>query len=139
MYLSADYLVSIHRCLMRSDNLDTNSVRYDKGEVTRDLVNTLRYKRQKDRYWAHPFALTSIEYNEDHTWARCRGYRVFGWKQRNHEYVWTRANVNIEHMCMGGMQEFVKEDGQWKIAYGDLTLGLYVKGPYSETLYGDEI
>ncbi|MBQ7889022.1 MAG: hypothetical protein IJ356_04620 [Erysipelotrichaceae bacterium] len=139
LYLSADYLVNDYRLITRSNYLNTNSTRYSFEEGKRTNVGSLRYKRQKDRYWAHPYKFESIQFNDDHTWARVKIYRVFGWKQRNHEYVWTRENVNIEHMCMAGYQDFVFEDQRWKVARNSMKLGIYETGPYQESLYGDII
>lgn len=140
LFFSADYMVNEYRILMRSRHLDVNSMRYGNDEGIRRIVGSLRYKRQRDRYWSHPYRFgNQFTISEDGKHAICDVYRVFGWKQRNHEYVWTKANVNIEHMCMAGWQEFVKEDGIWKLASSDLRLGLYEVGPYSESLYGDLI
>jgi len=138
-FLGADYLVNDLRITARSKHITTNAVRFGVDQGRRELVSALRYKRQRDRYWAHPYRFEDIEMNEDMTRAICRIYRVFGWKQRNHEYVWTRSNVNIEHTCNCGYQEFVKEDGEWRVADGYLKLGIYEVGPYSETYYGDKI
>ena len=100
-------------------------------------MGSLRYKRLRDRYWCHPYKFGKIKMNETKDYAICETYRVFGWKQRNHEYVWTRSNVNTEHMCMAGFTEFVKEDGVWKVADHRLNLGIYETGPYNDSYYGD--
>lgn len=138
-FLAADYSVNDLRCVTRSKHMSSNARKFGLNDGVRNTVNALRYKRLRDRYWAHPFRFGSIEFNETKDWAICKVYRVFGWKQRNHEYVWTRKNVGIEHVCMSGYQEFVKEDGEWKMAGGNSKLGLYELGPYSETYYGDSI
>ncbi|MBQ7889027.1 MAG: hypothetical protein IJ356_04645 [Erysipelotrichaceae bacterium] len=140
LFFSADYMVSENRIITRSKHMGMNTSRYGEYDGIRSMVGSVRYKRQKDRYWAHPFRFGKNLYmNEEKTYAICDVYRVFGWKQRNHEYVWTRENVGIEHMCMGGWQEFVKEDGVWRVAAGNSKLGIYEVGPYSETYYGDMI
>lgn len=140
LFFSADYMVNEYRILTRSKYLNVNSKKFGMYEGIRDIVGSLRYKRQKDRYWAHPYRFgKQMCISEDGQHAICDVYRVFGWKQRNHEYVWTRTNINIEHMCMAGWQEFIKEDGEWKILGGDLRLGIYETGFYSDDLYGDLI
>lgn len=139
LYFSADYSVNIHRMNRRSRHLNTNSIYHGEYDGIRNIVGGLRYKRLKYRYWAHPYRFENIKFNENHTWARCKVYRVFGWKQRNHEYIWTKSNLDIEHMCMGGFQEFVFEDGIWKFAHGVQKLGIYETGAYSASYYGDQI
>lgn len=137
LYTSADYLININRVTTRSKFLCTHSQYFGEYEEVRNLVASLRYKRLKDRYWCHPYKFASIQFNESYDYAVCRTYRVYGWKQRNHEYVWTRSNVNIEHMCMAGITEFIKEDGEWKVCDHDLKLGIYETGNYSDDFYGD--
>lgn len=138
-FFGMDYFLVDHRLDAYSLYMNVNSKQFGKGENTRAGIAGLRYKRQKDRYWCHPFRFENIIFNEDKTWCKCDLYRVFGWAQRNHEYVWTRANMDIEHMCNDGFFEFVKEDGKWRMAYGTSALGIYELGTYSETLYGDKI
>lgn len=139
LFFSADYLLNLNRVTTRSKYMGINSKRYGEYEKLRNIVGALRYKRQKDRYWAHPWRFESIKFSEDKMHAVANVYRVFGWKQRNHEYVWTKQNVDIEHMCMAGYQEFVKEDGEWRVTGGQAKLGIYETGPYKESLYGDDI
>jgi hypothetical protein len=138
-FFGMDYWLVDHRLASYSRHMMTHSEKFGILEGARGGIASLRYKRQKDRYWCHPFRFENIVFNEDQTWCRCDMYRVFGWAQRNHEYVWTRSNVGIEHMCSDGYFEFVKEDGMWRMAYGPSVLGLYETGPYCETLYGDRI
>ncbi len=138
LYTSADYLVNIHRVTNRSKKMSVNSLRFGEYEEVRNKVSSLRYKRLKDRYWCHPYKFEKIKMNEAQDYARCVTYRVFGWKQRNHEYVWTRENKDTEHMCMAGITEFTKEEGEWKVMDHWLKLGLYETGPYSDSYYGDQ-
>jgi len=140
MFTSADYSINLNRCTTRSQFLSTNAVRCGKGDGIRATVANKRIKRLKERYWSHPWRFDAIEFNEDKTVARCLTYRPFGWKQRNHEFVWTRSNVGIEHANVGGYDwmEYVKEDGVWKWADdGGLRLGIYGVDPYHSSLYGD--
>ena len=137
MYFSADYLMNSYRVEACSKRMNTNAVRFGENEGIRNMLVPLRYKRLKDRYWCHPYKLENIQINKTKDYAICKTYRVFGWKQRNHEYVWTRGNVNVEHVCVMGYTEFVKELGEWCIADQRLQLGLFETGPYSEILYGD--
>lgn len=141
LYTSADYSVNLNRCTTRSSHLGTNAERGGWNEGIRATVGSKRFKRLKERYWSHPWRFDVIEFNEDKSAAKCLTYRPFGWKQRNHEYVWTRSNVGIEHACMGGYvwMEFVKEDGVWKWADdGGLRLGIYGVQPFNnKSLYGD--
>lgn len=139
MYFGADYLIQDQRLAMRSRHLFTNSERYGLDEGRRKVVSDMRYKRQKVRYWCHPFRYIDATFNEDHTRCRINFNRVFGWEQRNHEYVWTKENVNTEHHCMVGVYEFIREDGIWKLSMAQAKLGLHETGPYSESLYGDVI
>ena len=140
LYTSADYCLNLNRCTTRSDHLATNAERNGIREGIRSIVGSKRFKRLKERYWSHPWRFDKIEFNEDKTAARCLTYRPFGWMQRNHEFVWTRSNVGIEHACMGGYvwMEYRKEGGVWKWSDdGDLRLGIYGVGPYNTSLYGD--
>ncbi|MBQ7889025.1 MAG: hypothetical protein IJ356_04635 [Erysipelotrichaceae bacterium] len=138
LFFSADYLMNENRITTRSHHLGRNTTRYGIDDGLRSTVGSLRYKRQKDRYWCHPVKLADIQINETKDRAIAKSIRIFGWKQRNHEYVWTRENVNIEHSCTWGTNEFVKEEGVWKVAEGTGKLGLYELGPYSEDYYGDK-
>ena len=135
LYFSADYLINENRITTRSHHLGANTKRYCIDDGVRSIVGSLRYKRQKDRYWCHPIYLADIEINETKNHAIAKSIRIFGWKQRNHEYNWTKDNVNIEHACTWGYVEFVKEEGIWKIADSIGKLGIYELGPYSKGLY----
>jgi hypothetical protein len=136
-FFGMDYLLVDHRLNSYSKKLSTHSSRFGEYEGARAIIAPLRYKRLKDRYWCHPFRFENFRFNEDHTWCKVDVCRVFGWAQRNHEYVWTCENVNTEHMCCDGYFEFVLEDGSWKWAYGVNVLGIYETGDYPKDLYGD--
>ena len=141
-FFGADYVVFQHRVDSISRHSGVNSFRFGIDEARR-AFQMLRYKRQKDRYWVHPFRHQSITFNEDHTIADDVNYRVFGWKQRVREYQWTRDNIDIEHVCNDIIHtRFVWEDGEYRSAsyYGGFAgTGLYEIGDYSKDLYGDEV
>jgi len=137
MYFSADYIVNSFRVEACSSKLKTNSIHFGENEGVREMLSSLRYKRLKDRYWCHPYKFETIEINNENNYAKCVTHRVFGWKQRNHEYKWTKGNSEIEHTCVAGVTEFVKENGEWKIIDQTLKLGLYETGFYSKSYYGD--
>lgn len=135
-FYGIDHFVVDHVIEAYSSKLDVNSKRFSNREGVRKLMSGLRFKRQKDRYWAHPWRIETIKFDGDHAYATT--YRVAGYVQRNHEYVWKKENQNIEHMCQECWMEFVYEDGLWRILYNDITLGLYEIGEYNDDcLYGD--
>ena len=140
-FFGADYLVFEHRVDSISRHSGVNS--FENGiDAERRGFQSLRFKRQKDRYWVHPFRHESITFNEDHSVADDVNYRAFGWKQRVREYVWTKDNIHTEHVCNDIIHtRMVYEDGEYRTAayYGGFAgTGLYEVGPYHEDLYGDE-
>jgi hypothetical protein len=137
-FFGMDHFVVDHTVDAYSKSLNVNSKRYAKGQGVRALIGGLRFKRQKDRYWCHPWRFETLEIDGDHAYALT--YRVAGYIQRNHEYVWTKANQNVEHMCQICWMDFIKENGVWRIVYNDITLGLYEIDEYDdEHLYRDRV
>lgn len=129
-FFGIDHLVVDHIVESYSDRLDVNSKHFKTTDGIRNLIAPLKYKRQKDRYWAHPWRLESVLIQGDTALAKT--YRIAGYIQRNHEYVWTKDNQNIEHACQECTMEFTFENGEWKILHNELTLGLYEIGKYDD-------
>lgn len=101
----------------------------------RHYLECLKFHRQKDRYWAHPVRVKKIEIKDDH--AQLHLYRMAGHRQRNHPYVFTKENQNIEHACGRYILDFKKEDGEWKICQWKYYLGVIELGEYKDELYGE--
>lgn len=129
-FYGIDHLVVDHVIESYSSQIGINSKRFGHREGIRNLMASLRFKRQKDRYWTHPWRVEKIQFNGNHAYALT--YRVAGYIQRNHEYVWLKSNQNIEHMCQECYMEFICENGTWKILYNDITLGLYETNYYDD-------
>lgn len=101
----------------------------------RHYLECLKFHRQKDRYWAHPVRVKSMEIDGEH--AVLHLYRMAGHRQRQHPYVFTRTNKNMEHACGRYILEFQKEDGIWRISSWRYFLGAIEIGEYKDELFGD--
>ncbi|MFQ9514388.1 MAG: nuclear transport factor 2 family protein [Eubacterium sp.] len=96
----------------------------------RHYLECLKFHRQKDRYWAHPVKVKEIDMRDDY--AVLHLYRMAGHRQRNHPYVFTKKNQNIEHACGRYVLHFKKENGEWKICKWNYYLGVIELGEYTE-------
>ena len=100
----------------------------------RHYLECLKFHRQKDRYWAHPVTVKSMVIDEEH--AILHLYRMAGHRQRQHPYVFTRSNKNMEHACGRYVLEFKKEEDVWRISSWKYYLGAIEIGEYTDELFG---
>lgn len=94
----------------------------------RSWITSLKYHRQKDRQWGHCGMIHSITVQGDG--AHMQIYRMCGHKQREHPYVYTNENVDIEHVCASYEIDLIKEENVWKIKRCNYYLGLIDLGNY---------
>lgn len=101
----------------------------------RHFLECLKFHRQKDRYWAHPFWIKETLIDGDY--AKLRLYRMAGHRQRNHPYISTKENQDIEHACGRYLLDFKKKDGVWRVCKWQYYLGVVELGEYKDDLYGE--
>jgi hypothetical protein len=96
----------------------------------RSWIVFLKYHRQKERHWGHCVIPASIkmEGNEAHM----KMYRMMGHRQRQHPYVYSNENVDIEHACAFYDVKLIKIGNEWKIKRCNYYLGLIELGEYKE-------
>lgn len=107
------------------------------GAMTkRDWIVNLKFQRMKERCWVHPGKLTALTIQGNK--ATATYYRMSGHRQRDHEYVYTKKNVDMEHACARYEMELRKEeDGVWRILKNTYYLGFVELGEYTDDLYDD--
>jgi len=96
----------------------------------RTWIAALKYHRQRDRHWGHPCKLKCISRDGEN--AEMILYRMCGHKQREHPYLYTRENVDIEHACAMYQVKLKKQGNDWKIKRCDYFLGLVELGKYED-------
>lgn len=101
----------------------------------RHYLECLKFHRQKDRYWAHPVRVKDIVIKEE--FASLHLYRMAGHRQRNHPYVYTKANQDMECACGRYVLDFKKEDDIWRVHRWKYYLGTIEIGIYTDDLYGE--
>lgn len=96
----------------------------------RTWITALKFHRQKDRHWGHCGKISDIIIEDEK--AKMKIYRMCGHRQREHSYVYTNENVDLEHVCATYEIECRKIDGQWKIKECEYFLGLVELGKYTK-------
>jgi hypothetical protein len=136
-FFGGDHLMWNYVLERQTQTVGANTCFFRDNDGLRAGTQALKYKRQKDRYWAHTYRFEKIEIQGDR--AFYKGNRVCGYAQRNHEYIWTRQNADIEHACSQCRMELIREKGVWKIASSDVKYGLFEVGRYDDGLYRDKV
>ena len=96
----------------------------------RGYLTAVKYHRQSSRYWTHTARPDNIEL--DGNTCRMSLPRLAGHKQKKHDIVITRENMNHEFACARYEVEFKKRNGIWKITKLNYYLGVIDLGEYKE-------
>lgn len=94
----------------------------------RGFLTTIKYHRQPARYWTHSAKLESM--NIAGNKCSLRLYRLAGHRQRKHDIVINKDNVNQEFACARYEVEMEKEGKLWKITKLYYYLGILELGEY---------
>lgn len=89
----------------------------------RTFLATLKYQRQRDRYWCHPAKVELIHIEGDT--AIVRMYRISGHKQRIDPLIRTEENWDQEYACARYEIEASKKAGRWQLSRLYYFLGLF--------------
>ena len=72
--------------------------------------------------WSHTGKMRDLQIEGNN--AKVTFYRMSGHRQRTHEYVYTKENINIEHACAKYVMAIKKnEKGIWQILHNTYYLG----------------
>ena len=84
----------------------------------REFMQTLKFNRQSNRYWAHPVMIESLEIHENKAFVKA--YRMAGHKQKI-----MAAPADPEHVFADARYEFeLKKEDEWRITKLDYLLGI---------------